>query len=93
MPLLMRSSSSGLPCCEDHSGLRQLPSPILKCSLRRRLQSGIGVIAFLVDAVDDEAGRFCEAYGFRSIPGMSCVLLPMMTIEVLARGKTCSPPP
>jgi len=65
---------------------QRLGERLLKDALTRSLVSGIGAIAVLVDAIDDEARGFYEAYGLRSIPATKRLLLPMATVEGLVRG-------
>lgn len=64
---------------------QRLGERLLKDALSRSFQSGIGAIAVIVDAIDDEASRFYEAYGFRSIPDTNRLLLPMATIAELVK--------
>ena len=63
---------------------QRLGERLLLDALRRGLAMGLGAIAVLVDAIDDEAARFYEAYGFQAIPGTARLLIPMATIERLA---------
>lgn len=62
---------------------QRLGERLLLDALTRSLHSGIGAIAVIVDALDDEAQRFYEAYGFRLIPDTNRLLLAMSTIEGL----------
>lgn len=65
---------------------QRLGERLLKDALTRSYQSGIGAIAIIVDAIDDEAASFYEAYGFQYIPETNRLLLPMATIAGLVRG-------
>lgn len=65
---------------------QRLGERLLHDALTRSFWSGIGAIAVIVDAIDDEAGRFYEAYGFRFIPDTNRLLLPMATVGGLIHG-------